>query len=220
MPAKQRGPFPARTANELPRDADCNFYAGIVAVVHVVAVAPISDVDVIVVVPVIRPVFRPRIEKRNPVTLVLESGVSTINHKRETVDPKPMLRTEIGAIAVLGNTVAVVAAALVASVAADYAAAGRVAVGRFVAGRAAAGRAAAGCLAAGCVAADRVAAGAGFVPAGIAGHAAGSDHAAVAACLVRADSAVGNDPAFRSDDPALQKKQQRFREKRKELPYM
>ena len=81
-------------------------------VVHVVAVVPISDVDVIVVIPVIRPIFRPRVAKRNPITLVQEARVSAINHKGETVDPKRMLRSEIAAIPVFRNTVAVVAASL------------------------------------------------------------------------------------------------------------
>ena len=81
-------------------------------VVHVVAVVPISNVDVIVVIPVIRPIFRPGVAKRNPITLVLEARVSAINHKRETVDPKRMLRSEIAAIPVFRNTVAVVAASL------------------------------------------------------------------------------------------------------------
>jgi hypothetical protein len=93
-------------------DADRNPHAGIVAVVHVVAVVSISDVDVVIVVPVVRPVLRPRVEKRNPITLVLESGVPVINRKGEAVEPKPVLRAEIAAIAVLGNPIAAIATAL------------------------------------------------------------------------------------------------------------
>lgn len=90
-----------------PGDADRNSHAGIVAVVHVVAVVSMGDVDFVVVVPIVRPFLRPRVEKRNPITLVLESGVSVINRKGETIEPRPMPLAEIAAIAVLGNPIAV-----------------------------------------------------------------------------------------------------------------
>ena len=79
---------------------------------HIVAVIPVIHVDIVVVVPVIRPIFRPRVEERYPVTLVLEAWISAINHEGAAGDPKPMLRAEIAAIAVLRNPIAVIAATL------------------------------------------------------------------------------------------------------------
>lgn len=71
-----------------------------VAVIHVI------NVDVVVDVPFVRPIFRPRVEERYPVTLVLEAWISARTHEGAAGDPKPMLRAEIAAIAVLGNAIA------------------------------------------------------------------------------------------------------------------
>jgi hypothetical protein len=101
----------ARTQH-LHRDADCNCDTRIPAVVKVVTVVFVSDVDVVCVVPVIRPVPRPRVDERNPIPVVLESWVSAINHKRETVDPKRIPLPKVDVVAVLRDTVGVVAAAL------------------------------------------------------------------------------------------------------------
>ena len=78
-------------ATRLHRDADRNSDAWIPAVVHIVAVVSVIDVDIVVVVPVIRPVFRPWVEERNPITLVLEARESTIDHEGEIVDSEVML---------------------------------------------------------------------------------------------------------------------------------
>jgi len=82
------------------------------AVVHIVAVIPVIDEDIVVIVPIVRPVFGPGILKRYPIALVLEARVSAINSERQAGDPEPMLRAEVAAITVLGNPVTTVSAAL------------------------------------------------------------------------------------------------------------
>lgn len=96
----------------LHRDADRDPDAWVSPIVHIVAVAPVINVDVVVVVPVVRPVFRPRVEERNPVPLVLEARVSSIDHEGKSVDPKPMLRPKVTAIPIGRNSIAVITAAL------------------------------------------------------------------------------------------------------------
>ncbi len=62
--------------DSLQRDVDRNSLTGVAAVVQVIAVVHVVDVDVVVVVPVISPGFRPGINRTDPVTLVLEARVS------------------------------------------------------------------------------------------------------------------------------------------------
>ena len=86
--------------------------AGISAVIHVIAAFVIVNVDVIVFVPVIRPIFRPGVEDAEPKTVILKAGKSAVCFHGKTVDPEPVVGTEVAAEMILGNTVAVVAAAL------------------------------------------------------------------------------------------------------------
>lgn len=82
------------------------------AVVHIVAVISVIDEDIVVIVPIIRPVLGPGVLKRYPVAFVLEARVSAIRCERQAGDPEPMLRAKVAAIAFLGNPVAAVSAAL------------------------------------------------------------------------------------------------------------
>jgi hypothetical protein len=82
------------------------------AVVHIVAVISVIDEDIVVIVPIVRPVLGPGVLKRHPVALILEARVSAILSKRQAGDPEPMLWAEVAAITVLGNPVAAVPAAL------------------------------------------------------------------------------------------------------------
>lgn len=100
------------TAIRSHRNVDCNSDARVAPVVHVVAVASVGYVDVVVVVPIIRPILRPRVQKSYPVTLVLETWVSVIDHKRESEDTEEMLRSEVSAIPIVRNSVAVITASL------------------------------------------------------------------------------------------------------------
>jgi hypothetical protein len=96
----------------LKRDTDRNSRVGIPAVIQVVAIIDIGYVNVVVVVPVIAPVFRPGVNGTDPIAFVLEARVSAYNHEGEAVDAKPVVSTKVSAVAVIRNAVAVVATAL------------------------------------------------------------------------------------------------------------
>ncbi len=96
----------------LYRDADGNSDVGIPAVVQVVAVIHVGDVNVVVVVPVIAPIFRPRVNRTEPITVVLEARVSADNQEGEAVDAESVVLAKISAEAVVRDAVAVISAAL------------------------------------------------------------------------------------------------------------
>ena len=98
--------------NLLKRDTDRNSRVGIPAVVHVIAIIDIGDINVVVVVPVISPVFRPRVNRTDPIALVLEAWVSPYNHERQRVDSKSMIPSKVSAVAVVRNAVAAIATTL------------------------------------------------------------------------------------------------------------
>ncbi len=99
----------------LHRDVDCNSDVGIPAVEQVVAVVDVGDINVVCVVPIIRPVFRPRVNHTEPIAAVLEAGISAYNEEGEAVDAEPMVAAEVSTEALVRNAVAVVAAALLPS---------------------------------------------------------------------------------------------------------
>jgi len=82
----------------------------IAAVVQVVAVVVI-DVNVIGGVPVVGPVFRPRIEHHERISLVLETRISQI-HNWDPTEVEVVLPAEIETEASLRNIVAAIPAAL------------------------------------------------------------------------------------------------------------
>jgi hypothetical protein len=96
----------------LHRDADRNSNVGIPAVEEIVAVIDIGDVDVVGVVPVIRPVSWPWVNHAEPIAVVLEAGISAHNEEGETVNAEPVVLTKISAEAIVRNAVAVVATTL------------------------------------------------------------------------------------------------------------
>jgi hypothetical protein len=93
-------------------NVDGDAIARIPAVVQVIAVARIVDVHIVVVIPIVGPVFRPGIGKAEPIAAVLKAGISTDDNHGVTVNPEGMTRTKVTVIAVIGNAIAVVAAAL------------------------------------------------------------------------------------------------------------
>src|ERR1700687_3939514 len=93
-------------------DADRNSNVGISAVVHVIAVVRIGDINVVVVIPVIPPEFRPWVHETDPVTLILEARVPTYNHEGQAVDAESMVLTKISSVAIVRNAVAVISAPL------------------------------------------------------------------------------------------------------------
>src|SRR6185312_8058464 len=82
------------------------------AVVQVVAVVVIVHVAVIRVVPVVAPVFRIRVHKREPVVVIVEAGSAVDEHEAEFVGPEPVASPEMAAEVGVRNAVPPVAAAL------------------------------------------------------------------------------------------------------------
>jgi hypothetical protein len=99
----------------LHRDADCNSDIGIPAVVHVVAVVGIDDINVVVVVPVISPILRPRVKGTDPIATVLEARVSAHNFEGKAVDAKSMVLTKVSAETVIRDAIAAIPATLLPS---------------------------------------------------------------------------------------------------------
>jgi len=96
----------------LHRNADRNSDVGIPAVVKVIAVVDVGDVNIVVVVPVIAPVFRPWVNETDPIALILEARVPSNNQKRQAVDAEPMVPTKVSTVTVVRDTVTLVAATL------------------------------------------------------------------------------------------------------------
>jgi hypothetical protein len=96
----------------LQRDVDGNSLAGISPVIEVVTVVDVVDVNVVVVVPVVSPVLRPWVNGADPVALVLKTRVSAYNQERKAVDAKAVARAKVSAVPVVGNAIALIAAAL------------------------------------------------------------------------------------------------------------
>jgi hypothetical protein len=93
-------------------DGDCNSIPGIPTVVHVIAASVVVDIHIIGVVPIVRPVFRPRVHETEPKTAVLEARIPAIHLYGVAVDAERVISTKVATIAVLWNVVAVVAPTL------------------------------------------------------------------------------------------------------------
>ncbi len=93
-------------------NADCDSILGIPAVVQIIPVPGVVDVHIIVFVPIVWPVLRPRINDAKPKATVLETGISTDHHDGVGVDTEGVRRTKVAAIMVVRDAVAIVAAAL------------------------------------------------------------------------------------------------------------
>jgi len=96
----------------LERDRDCDPDAWVHAVIYVVPVVGVIDINVVGFVPVRSPRFRPRINERNPIAVVLEARISADEEHGKAVDAEEVLTPEVEPEAVIRNSVAVVAAAL------------------------------------------------------------------------------------------------------------
>lgn len=86
------------------------------AVVEVIAVVDVVDVNVVGFIPGGRPIFRQRIYDAQPKTVVLESRVTADHHDRVVVDMKPVGAAEVHAESVFGDAVAAISAAVVPGV--------------------------------------------------------------------------------------------------------
>jgi hypothetical protein len=105
-------PACALNARLVQVNVDGDAIARIPAVVQVISVARVVDVHIIVVIPIVGPVFRPWIGEAEPIATVLKAGISADDHHRVAVNAERVIRTKVTAIAVFGNAIAVVAPAL------------------------------------------------------------------------------------------------------------
>ena len=79
---------------------------------QVIPMVDVRDVNVIVVIPVVAPVFRARIHGGQPISAVLEPRISSHNQKGQAVDPEAGFRPKVSPKAVVGDSVAAIAATL------------------------------------------------------------------------------------------------------------
>ena len=93
-------------------DLNCNPIPGIPAVVQVIAVPGIIDIDIVVVVPIGCPVLWPRVKNAEPKAPVLKGGIPAKNHQRLAVDAERVTDAKITTEVVIWNPVAGVASAL------------------------------------------------------------------------------------------------------------
>jgi hypothetical protein len=94
------------------KDGDCDSIPRIATVVQVIAVVRVFDIHIIVVVPVVGPVFRPWVNRTEPEATVLEPEVPANFFHGVAVDAEGVFRTKVAIVAIVGNAVPVVAAAL------------------------------------------------------------------------------------------------------------
>jgi hypothetical protein len=100
---------PITPVREKP-EAQCR--RSIAPVEEVVTVIDVADVDDVAAVPVVLPVFRPRVHDAEPIPAILEAGLSSHDTEGEGADPESMVGPEVPTVARVGDPVAVVAAAL------------------------------------------------------------------------------------------------------------
>jgi hypothetical protein len=96
---------------QIHRDRDATLW--IPAVVLVIAIIGAHDINIIVLIPIVGPVFWPRVHEIEPKAAVLETRIPAVHFHGKTLDVEPLVRTEVASKAAIGNSVPAVAAALV-----------------------------------------------------------------------------------------------------------
>ena len=99
----------------LHRDIDRDADVGIPAVIQVVAIVDVEDIDIVVVVPVISPRFRPWVDFTKPITLVLEAWEPADYQEGEAGDAEAVIPAKVSPEAVVGDAVAAISATLLPS---------------------------------------------------------------------------------------------------------
>src|ERR1019366_1085151 len=105
-------PFETAPVAALHRHANCYSDAGMHAVEQVVSAVHVIHIDIIGVIPVVRPFAWPWIYHAEPIASVLEAWESSHNHEREAANSEAVIYTEVSVVALLWNLVAVVSATL------------------------------------------------------------------------------------------------------------
>src|SRR5579863_1361841 len=106
--------LPLKTAapESLNRNLHGDRHARIISVIHVVTISVVVDVDVVVQIPVWSPIFRPWIENRYPVSVVVKARSAARENQLQSSQPEIMTASEINSEAIVGYSIAVIASAL------------------------------------------------------------------------------------------------------------
>ena len=96
----------------LHRDADCNTYAGMPAVIQVVAVIVIDNINVVGVIPIGRPITRIWIDHTEPVATILEARISTDYQEGKSANAEAMSHSKVATETIVRNAKTVVSAPL------------------------------------------------------------------------------------------------------------
>ena len=93
-------------------EGDGDAILGIPTVIQVIAVPGVVYIHIVVVVPVVGPVFRPRVNQTEPKTAVAEAAMPANVHHGKTLEAEPVIMAVVAAETGLRNAVAAVTAAL------------------------------------------------------------------------------------------------------------
>src|SRR5579864_679743 len=91
---------------------DGDSIAGVSAVVHVIAVSVVVDIYVVILVPIVRPIFGPRVKKADPITVVWEPGIPAKEVQPKAEDAETVIPAKVDAETIIRNTISVIATTL------------------------------------------------------------------------------------------------------------
>ncbi len=123
LAASERTPAEMKKAGLMPavlirsirseRDADRNpGTVGISAVEKVVSVTVVIHVNIVCFIPVIAPIVGIGIQHREPISVVLKARIAALKHEGKAEDAERVTPAVVAAKIIVGNSVAIVAAAL------------------------------------------------------------------------------------------------------------